>query len=88
MASLLPPEDAVLERVAPEARLVAASRLAAEDTTASLSKAGKSASCSREHAVSVAESAGRRAGTTAAPAELEQTRAGLRARHADRKRIK
>ncbi len=77
----------MLEVVAPEVGIVAGARLEAAITTASLSKAGKSAWCRREHGVYAAELAKWRAGTTAAPAEPEQARASARATHADRKRI-
>ncbi len=78
----------MLEAVAPEVGIVAGARLEAVITTASLSKAGKSAWCRREHGVYAAELATLRAGTTAALAEPEQTRASPRATHADRMRIK
>jgi hypothetical protein len=85
---LLLPEDAVLEVVAPDVGIVAGARLAAAITTASLSKASKSARCRREHAVYAAGLANWRAGSTAALAEPEQARASPRATHADCKRIK
>jgi hypothetical protein len=64
VARLLPPEGAALEVVAPEVGTVAGDRLEPVITTASLSKAGKSAWCRREHGVYAAELANWRAGTT------------------------
>jgi hypothetical protein len=78
----------MLNVVAPEVGIVPAARHEAAITTASLSKAGKCAWCRREHAVYAAELGNWRAGTTAAQAEPEQTRASPRATHANRKRIK
>jgi len=69
VARLLPPEGVSREVVAPEAGTVAGARLEAVITTASLSKAGMSAWCRREHEVYAAELANWRAGTTAALAE-------------------